>query len=100
MTGGKETPEALRVVVFQEDETWIAQCLEHDICAFAPDRAALRERFISLLLFEYNLSIERNGSPFAGIDPAPQKFHDMWKNHRDPVNLVVARSPVVMAAAA
>lgn len=73
-----ESMKMLRVVVFQEGGQWVAQCLEYDICAHAPDEKKLHERFGALLNFERNLSIERNGAPFAGIDPAPAKFQEMW----------------------
>ena len=68
----------IRVIMMRDDNTFIAQCLEHDICAHAKDEETLRARFAALFNFERNLSIERNGAPFAGIGPAPQEFHDMW----------------------
>lgn len=89
-----------RVIIFKEDGVFIAQCLEHDISAFAPDRKTLRKRFEGLFAFERNLSIERGGEPFAGINPAPKRFHDMWEGHKRPNNMVIAQSPVVMALAA
>ena len=89
-----------RVLIFEEKGILIAQCLEHDICAFAGDLETLHTRFTGLFAFEHNLSIERGGAPFAGIDPAPQRFHDMWDTHQDPSSLTIAKSPVVMAHAA
>jgi len=84
-SGGKlmEGSQMLRVVVFQDSGQWVAQCLEYDICAHASDEETLRERFDAILNFERNLSIERNGAPFAGIDPAPEEFHDMWTRAED-----------------
>ncbi|MCB2106227.1 MAG: hypothetical protein KDE14_00945 [Rhodobacteraceae bacterium] len=72
------TEQYARVIVFKEGETLFAQCLEYDICAHAQDEQTLYARFKALFNFERNLSIERNGAPFAGLDKAPQKFHDMW----------------------
>ena len=68
----------IRVVVFQDGEDWVAQCLEYDICTHAKNEDVLRSRFIALYNLERNLSIERNGAPFEGIDPAPVEFHEMW----------------------
>ena len=70
----------IRVVAYKEGDQWIAQCLEYDICAHASDEDKLKSRLAAILEFERNLSIERNGAPFAGIDPAPEQFHDMWND--------------------
>lgn len=94
------TQEQVRVIVFEDDGVYVAQCLEYDICAFAGDMETLRRRFAGLFAFEHNLSIERNGAPFAGIDQAPQNFHDMWNDHTDPDTFTIAKAPVVMARAA
>ena len=92
--------DEVRVIIFEEDGAYVAQCLEHDICAFAGDLDTLRGRFVSLFIFERNLSIDRNGAPFAGIDPAPEKFQGMWANHEVPDEMTIAHSQVVMARAA
>jgi hypothetical protein len=73
-----ENTQMVRVVVFQDAGQLVAQCLEYDICAHAADEETLRHRFEAVLNFERNLSIERNGLPFAGIDPAPAEFQKMW----------------------
>lgn len=74
-----EGHEMLRVIVYQDSGQWVAQCLEYDICAHAPDEDQLRERFGALLQFEHNLSIERNGAAFSGIPAAPEEFQAMWE---------------------
>lgn len=70
---------SVRVLIFQDGDAYVAQCLEFDISAFAPDKKTLRERFLSVFSLEMNLSLDRNGAPFAGIDPAPRHFHAMWE---------------------
>lgn len=70
--------EPLRVVVYEDSGSLVAQCLEFDIRARAEDEEALRARFSALLALEADISTELNGSPFAGIDPAPKEFHDLW----------------------
>lgn len=69
----------VRAVIFRDGGAWVAQCLEHDIGAQAPDLDALQFRFSVALNAELHESMERNGAPFAGIDPAPQEFHEMWE---------------------
>ncbi len=74
------TNEALRVVVFRDGEHWVAQCLEYDIGAQAADIETLQSRFRVVLLAELSASLEANGKPFAGIDPAPEFFHNLWES--------------------
>ena len=70
--------EQIRVVVFQEGDLWVAQCLEYDIGAQGADLDELQDRLMAVIDAERTESIERNGRAFAGIDPAPQHFQDMW----------------------
>jgi hypothetical protein len=69
----------LRVVVFQEEGAWVAQCLEFDIGAQAPDFKTLLRRFDLTMKVELEESIRRSGIPFAGIDPAPPYLQAMWE---------------------
>lgn len=68
----------IRVVIFQEEDTWGAQCLEYDIGAFTRHKFELKLRLMQLVEIEATISKKRNGAPFAGIDPAPRFFWDMW----------------------
>ena len=80
----------IRVVVFQDDNLWVAQCLEHDIGAQAANVDALLTRLEVALKAEFKESMERHGKPFAGIDPAPERFHRMW-DRRASVEFTLAR---------
>jgi len=96
-----ENETELRVIIFREGNSFIAQCLEHDISAFASDMKTLKKRFMGVLAAEWNISLERNGEPLAGIDPAPKQFHDMWKKPKRPKKVNFAKSnTVIMAEAA
>lgn len=70
--------EHLRVVVMKDGDHWVAQCLEYDIGAQAPDVATLQSRLRVAMLAELMASIEINGEPFKGIPPAPEFFHNLW----------------------
>lgn len=63
-----------RIVVYREDEVFVAQCLEYDICTQAADRDTLRERMNCLIELELD-EMRRTGQE---LDPAPDRFHDMW----------------------
>lgn len=70
--------EKVRVLVFQEDGAWVAQCLEYDVGAQAASLEELRVRFDAVFMAECHESLKVNGKPFAGIDPAPEHFQNMW----------------------
>ncbi len=70
--------QPIRVIAFQDGEQWVAQCLEHDISAQAPDLETLNARISLAIDLELKISMEKRTAPFAGLDPAPQHFFDMW----------------------
>ena len=85
MTEGTELAEfvsveqKLRVVVFQEGDYWVAQCVEHDIGAFGKTFDDMVSHFKLAFQLELAESIARHGEPLSGIDPAPSYFEDMWE---------------------
>ena len=85
--------DAIRIIVFKEEGQWVAQCLEFDISAQADDLDTLNERLMVTLQAELKESVERHGKPFAGIEPAPKKFHMMWD--RRPRSVEVSPAPWV-----
>jgi len=72
-----------RVILFKEDDTFIAQCLEYDIMAHGSSEKSAINRFEAVFNFERNLSIERGGSPFANIPKAPEEFFKMWEQCKE-----------------
>ena len=70
--------QSLRIVVLKEGDAFVAQCLEYDICAQAPDVETLRVRMNDLIDLECRASLDETGLEFGGIDAAPEKFHKMW----------------------
>jgi hypothetical protein len=79
--------DTIRVIVFQDTGTWVAQCLEYDIGAQAPDLDTLRDRLEATLKAEFLESVDRHKKPFAGIDPAPERFHRMWERRSRSVGM-------------
>lgn len=69
----------VRVIVYQDSGMWVAQCLEYDIGAQASNLDTLHVRLAVALEAERQMSLEASGQPFAGIGPAPQRFHEMWE---------------------
>jgi hypothetical protein len=69
----------IRAVIFRDGTTWAAQCLEYDIGVQAPDLDTLQFRLSVALDAEMHEGIDRHGAPFAGIEPAPEHYHQMWE---------------------
>lgn len=64
----------IRVILFKDGDAWIAQGLEHDICAQAPSMNELYGRF--------EVAVHLESEEVGGLDripPAPAKFHEMWE---------------------
>jgi hypothetical protein len=76
----KRGSTTIRAVIFQDGNIWVAQCLEYDIGAQAPDPETVRLRLEAAIEIERRTSIEVHGSEFAGIDPAPTRFFRMWES--------------------
>ncbi len=69
----------LRVVILKEGDTWIAQCVEYDIGAQAKDLDELQSRFEAVFEAERAESVRVHGEEFAGIEPAPTLYAEMWE---------------------
>ncbi len=72
--------EQIRVIVSNEGDVWVAQCLEYDIGAQANDLADLCERFVLTFISEATTSFEINGVPLDDIPAAPEYYFDLWEN--------------------
>lgn len=63
----------IRVIVFQDDDLWLAQGIEHDICVQAETLPAVFARF------ELAVNAEAKEGGLDRIAPAPDAFHKMWE---------------------
>ena len=72
-------PATISVVVIQEGEWWSAQCLQYDIAAQAKTIEDLQHELAKTLLAYMVLSKEKGVEPLSDIEPAPQKYWDMYK---------------------
>ena len=67
-----------RVVVFHDGDTFVAQCLEHDICAQAPDLKSLRHRMDAAIEAEREFARAAGKSLADTVGPAPRHYLAMW----------------------
>lgn len=68
----------IRVVLYQEGNSWVAQCIEYDIGAQADDIEVLCRRMQAVIRAEREESLRRFGKAFKGIPPSPAHFQAMW----------------------
>lgn len=61
----------LRIVVFKQEDMYVAQCLEHDLMVQGDDMETVQRRF------EDTLDLE--GNAFVSLPPAPAIFHTLWE---------------------
>ena len=65
---------SVRIVAFKEGETWVAQCLEHDVSVQAADLDTLKGRMEVALRAE---------SPLENLPAAPEHFFKLWDRKSD-----------------
>jgi hypothetical protein len=73
----------VRVIAFQECDQWVAQCLEHDVCAQAPDLDTLYARVEATLLAEDAALREAGKGGIDALPAAPDHFFRMWDKRSD-----------------
>lgn len=94
-------PIHVRVVVFEEGEYYIAQCLEYDICTQAKSLKELQKRFALNFFSNIAVCLELGRAPLAGIPKAPKRYWEMFENAqfevkaRDEMQGVVPKLPNV-----
>ena len=69
----------INVVLYQEDNWWIAQGLEFDISAQASSLHELHSLFAMKVVTEIVISQDLKIQPLEGIAPAPELFWQMFK---------------------
>lgn len=65
--------QSIRVIIIKEDELWVAQGLERDICVQAENLDDLQTFF--------EVAVRLEGEADGGLEriaPAPQYFHQLW----------------------
>lgn len=70
--------KAVRVIARKEGESWIANCVEYDICAQGADLGQVRRRMEVALELECQLALDKTGEPFGGIPAAPAIYEALY----------------------
>jgi len=69
----------VRVVLFENADGWVAQCLEHDIAAFAPTLAGVTRKFERTIAANVLINAELGRAGLEGIPPAPARFTALYE---------------------
>jgi hypothetical protein len=68
----------IRAVLFEEADSWSAQCLDYDVAAQAKTLLDLHDDIVRVLAVHVAASAQMGREPFTGIKPAPQRFWDLY----------------------
>ena len=95
----------LRVLLFQEDKTWVAQCLEWDIAAQGKTLDDALNSFECIFVGQIILDIENGRKPLESTPVAPKEYQKMFKDARKladkkPFSLPKEIRPVINTATA
>lgn len=64
----------MRVLMFNEGDQWVAQAIEHDICASGRTQEEAQFHFELTVQAE----MQEGDGVLDAIPPAPQDYADMW----------------------
>lgn len=78
--------KTVRVVAFQEGESWIAHCVEYDICAQGSDLAQVKRRMEVALEIECEISMKKTGEAFGGIPKASEIYEGIYEGAQEALN--------------
>ncbi len=70
--------QALRVVVYRDEDVFIAQCLELDVAAHGDSPDAALRAFDLALVRHQAVARHMGTEAFGNVGPAPRAFFEMW----------------------
>jgi len=68
----------LRVLVLQEGDYWVAQCLEHDVAAQGKTPKQLAHALNSALVGHAAIAQLHREKFFENMSPAPKFYHELY----------------------
>ncbi|MDE2815480.1 MAG: hypothetical protein OXK81_02120 [Chloroflexota bacterium] len=70
----------MRVLLFQEEDMWVAQCLEYDIAAHGETVTDAQEAYALAFVSQVVMAFHLGEEPLAKIGKAPQQYWEMLEN--------------------
>ena len=74
-----EQPLKMRAVAFEDGGLWVAQCIDHDIAAFAPSLPELPKALMRAVGANLCANADLGREGLEGIPPAPKRFAALFK---------------------
>ena len=69
--------EQMTLLICQQGGSWVAQCVEYDICAQADTVDDVFYEFQRLLNVQIAMDCELGRTPLSDVPPAPEQFHNL-----------------------
>jgi len=69
----------IRAILFQEEDWWVAQCLEYDIAAQARTQTDLLYELERILVGHVLVSAKKGLQPFEKLPKAPRRYWAMYE---------------------
>lgn len=76
------TQPPLRVIGYEDEGSFILQCLEYDIAAHGQTHAEAKAAFVEAVLRHILAAIEFDEALFSGVAKAPDRFWQMWTDSK------------------
>jgi hypothetical protein len=73
----KEEEREMRLLIFKEDEWWVAQCLEYDIAAQAKTLNDVQYEIQRVLVGRMFVASQFKIEPFEDVPPAPAWYKEL-----------------------
>ena len=89
-TGEEST---IRAIVFKEEDRYIAQCLEYDICVQGATILSLLDRLDLTVEAEFDSCRAAGKSPREMICQAPNYYHSLWEQRSVHLKRISIRAP-------
>jgi hypothetical protein len=73
----------ISVILFQENELWIAHCLEFDIVSQGNSIESAKDAFKRIFLCQVRIDLSNHRHPFIGWDKAPKEVWDKFSEMKE-----------------
>jgi len=74
MSGNRVQPFRVSVLLHQDGEAWVAQCLEYDLAAQAPSEEEAKKRFVRTLQAQIMDDLRDGLTPLSKLPKAPRRY--------------------------
>jgi hypothetical protein len=69
-------PFCVSVLLHQDGNAWVAQCLEHDLAAQAPSKEEAKKRFLATLAQQILVDVFEGRTPLRWLPQAPPRYFE------------------------